>query len=152
MLSSKCAQFILYLSLTALLLRQPEVTSAVRAMSFNTVNANKFFDPYKSIVGQYQFLPHCIFNCDETGVTTVQGRPSKILAKTGRRHVGGLVSAERGQLVTVELCMNVTGSFIPPLFIFPRVRMKMELMNGAPPGSIYACHKSGWMQLTIFVD
>ena len=25
-------------------------------------------------------------------------------------------------------------------------------MNGAPPGSIYACHKSGWMQLEIFVE
>ena len=25
-------------------------------------------------------------------------------------------------------------------------------MNGAPTGSIYACHKSGWMQLEIFVQ
>ena len=48
--------------------------------------------------------------------------------------------------------MNITGTFIPPLFVFPRVRMKAELMNGAPPGSIYACHKSGWMQLEIFVE
>ena len=48
--------------------------------------------------------------------------------------------------------MNITGTFIPPLFVFPRVRMKAELMNGAPPGSIYACDKSGWMQLEIFVE
>ena len=48
--------------------------------------------------------------------------------------------------------MNIIGTFIPPLFVFPRVRIKTELMNGAPPGSIYACHKSGWMQLEIFVE
>ena len=37
-----------------------------------------------------------------------------------------------------------------PLFGFSRVGMK--LMNGAPPGSIYACHKSDWMQLEIFIE
>ena len=92
---------------------------------------------------KYKFPTQQIFNCDETGITTVQGKLSKVLVKTGRRQVGGLVSAERGQLVSVEICMNITGTFIPPLFVFPRVRMKAELMNGAPPGSIYACHKSG---------
>ena len=53
---------------------------------------------------KYKFPPQRIFNCDETGITTVQGKPSKVLAKTGRRQVGGLVSAERGQLVSVEIC------------------------------------------------
>ena len=45
---------------------------------------------------KYKFSPQRIFNCDKTGITTVQGKPSKVLAKTGRRQVGGLVSAERG--------------------------------------------------------
>jgi len=105
-------------------------------MSFNPVNVTKFFDLYKSIIDKFHSLPHHIFNCDETGVTTVRGKPSKILAKTGRRQVGGLVSAERGQLVTVELGMNITGTFISPLFIFSGVRMKMELVNDAPPESM----------------
>ena len=101
---------------------------------------------------KHKFPPQRIFNCDEIGITTVQGKPSKVLAKTGRRQVGGLVSAERGQLVSVEICMKITGTFIPPLFGFPRVEMKAELLNGAPPGIIYAYHKSGRMQLEIFVE
>ena len=101
---------------------------------------------------KYKFPPQPIFNCNETGITAVQGKPSKVLAKTGRRPVEGLVSAKRGQLVSVEICINITGTLILPLIVFSRVRMKAELMNGAPPGSISACHKSGWMQLEIFVE
>ena len=51
---------------------------------------------------KHKFPPQRIFNCDETGITTVQGKLSKVLAKTGRRQVGRLVSAERRQLVSVE--------------------------------------------------
>jgi hypothetical protein len=28
--------------------------------------------------------------------------------------------------------------------------MKLELMNGAPPDSIYYCHSSGWIQTDLF--
>jgi hypothetical protein len=46
--------------------------------------------------------------------------------------------------------MSPTGRFIPPLLVFPRKSMKQELMNGTPPGSIHACHPSGWIQSEIF--
>jgi len=52
--------------------------------------------------------------------------------------------------VTVVTCMSPTGHFIPPLLAFPRKNMKQELMNGTPPGSIHACHPSGWIQSKIF--
>lgn len=46
--------------------------------------------------------------------------------------------------------MSASGVFIPPMLVFPRVRMKLELMDGTPPDTTYACHKSGWMQMDIF--
>lgn len=48
--------------------------------------------------------------------------------------------------------MSATGAFVPPLFVFPRVRMKAEFMDGARAGAIFTCHKSGWMQLSIFMQ
>ena len=73
-----------------------------------------------------------------------------VVAMRGRKQVGSLTSAERGQLCTVEICMSAAGQFIPPLIIFPRVRRKHELMESTPPGSTYHCHPSGWMQKRNF--
>ena len=69
---------------------------------------------------KYKFPPQRIFNCDETGITTVQGKPSKVLAKTGRRQVGGLVSAEHGQLLSIEICMK-QGHLFHPFLFFPEL-------------------------------
>ncbi|CAF4935193.1 unnamed protein product [Pieris macdunnoughi] len=57
---------------------------------------------------------------------------------------------ERGDTTTAVVCGSATGNFIPPMFIFRKVRMKMELMDGAPPGSAYACNTTGWMKLGVF--
>lgn len=50
------------------------------------------------------------------------------------------------------MCMNATGGFIPAMFVFPRKNMKAELLDGAPPGSIAACHPSGWIQQHLFTQ
>jgi hypothetical protein len=61
-----------------------------------------------------------------------------------------VTSAERGETITVEICMSAAGSFMPPLFVFPRQRHNVEFMRNAPPGSFAEFHKSGWMQKEIF--
>jgi hypothetical protein len=53
-------------------------------------------------------------------------------------------------MITVVTCINATGTFVPPLIVFPRKYMKEELMDGAPAGSISACHPSGWIQTVAF--
>ena len=111
---------------------------------------NKLFDNLEMLMQRYNFHPNNIYNLDETGITTVQGKPSRVLALKGRKQVGSVTSAERGLLFTVEICMSATGAFLPPMFVFPRVRMKDELMDGAPHGSISVCHPTGWMQKDLF--
>ena len=53
-----------------------------------------------------RFTPDRVYDVDETGITTVPNRPSKIIGSRRKKQVGSLSSAEREQLVTVEICMN----------------------------------------------
>ena len=126
--------------------RLPEGTSMNRAKGFNKKAINKFFDnlePYLSID------PTRIFNVDETGMSTVT-KPSKILARKGKKRVGTIISAERGTNTTVICCMSATGIFTPPMFIFKRIRMAPHLMNDAPVGSTGFGSESGWVNEELF--
>lgn len=132
--------------------RQPQGLSFSRAKGFNPEDVAKFFELYDPCLQQIKNNPSRLYNCDETGITVVQHKHSKVVALKGKRQVASLQSAERGALMTVVTCASAVGQFIPPMIIFPRKNMKLELMNGTPPGSIYACHPSGWIQSEIFTD
>uniref|UniRef100_A0A1Y1LVY9 HTH CENPB-type domain-containing protein n=1 Tax=Photinus pyralis TaxID=7054 RepID=A0A1Y1LVY9_PHOPY len=121
-------------------LRAPEATSTARARAFNRPVVTKFFSLLKSAMDKTPYSPHRIFNVDETSVSTVPGKNCKILAKKGRKQVGRVVSAERGVSTTAVICMSAGGNFVPPMLIFSRQRMKQELKDGAPPGTIFECN------------
>ncbi|XP_022246856.1 uncharacterized protein LOC106463612 isoform X2 [Limulus polyphemus] len=132
--------------------RTPDAISAARARGFDRQVVSKFFNILEQLFDEHKFSPNNIYSVDETGLSIAQSKPSKIIELKNHRQVRALKSAEYGQLVTVEICMSATGSFVPPLFVFPWTSMDPELMNGAPRGSLYACHKSGRIQLPIFTQ
>ncbi|GBM03740.1 hypothetical protein AVEN_134958-1 [Araneus ventricosus] len=65
-------------------LRFLENTSISRAMGFNKQDVEKFFDLLEGLYEKYKFSPCDIYNIDETGITTVPNKPSKVLALRGK--------------------------------------------------------------------
>lgn len=133
-------------------LRKPESTSLARSTAFNRANVSLVFSNYKKILEKYPNIPaYSIWNCDETGISTVHV-PPKILAKRGAKQVGAMTSAERGTNVTMIAAVNAGGGFIPPMLIFPRVNFKDFMLSGAPTGSIGGANSSGWSNETLFLQ
>ena len=100
---------------------------------------------------KYKFASKDFFNVDESGCHTVQ-TPGKVVTARGQKQVGSITSGERGELVTLVYTVSATGNTIPPMFIFPRVHYRNHFINAAPPGSVGAANKSGWINVAIYPD
>lgn len=131
-------------------LRKPEHTSSARAHGFNQDSVNNFYDKYEKLIKEHNIKPECIWNVDETPVSTVPKGTAKVVAEKGKKQVGRLVSAERGEHTTAEICFSAVGNYMPPMIIFPRVRYKEAFSIGAPPGAKVECNISGYMNTDLF--
>lgn len=132
--------------------RRPTGTSFSRALGFNKENVQEFFDMLEAQYEAKKFDPHRIYNVDETGLSVVQSKIPRIIGRKGKRQIAALTSAERGSTVTVIFSMSAGGQHVPPFLIFPRKNRNDQLMRGAPHGSAYAVHPSGWVQQEIFTE
>lgn len=132
-------------------LRQPEATSAGRAQAFNKAQVTRFFKILQEVFVENDIQPSRIWNVDESAISTVH-RPQKILAAKGKKQVGALTSAERGQHTTVVCCMSSSGNFVPPALIFARKKYKHELFDGTPTGTLGLVNESGWMTGELFLQ
>ncbi|XP_004208758.2 uncharacterized protein LOC101237033 [Hydra vulgaris] len=122
-----------------------------RSTAFNRHTKGEFFQNLKTVRNWYKFDPYCIYNVDETGLTTVQ-KPVEVLAGKGSKQVGRITSAERGTLVTVCCALNAIGNSIPPLYVFSRVKFHDYMIKEGPPKCVGFANPSGWMNSDIFIE
>lgn len=141
-----------FISKYNLSMRTPNPTSLARMMGFNKVQIERFFDNLSQLYQKYNFPPGSMYNMDESGISTVPNRIPKIVSTKGKKIVGKVSSAERGETVTIVCAMSAGGNFVPPALIFPRKRMKNELMDGAPSEAIAMCSDSGYINSSLFIQ
>ena len=122
-------------------LRSPEARSLARASGFNCTQIETFFNLLTDIIDENNISAQNIYNVDETELIVVQ-KLFMVLAKKGKHQVDFVTRLKRGQTTTAICCMNALESYVLPAFIFPRVRMKAKLQDGAPSGSMFSCQVS----------
>ncbi|KAF2906019.1 hypothetical protein ILUMI_00158, partial [Ignelater luminosus] len=129
---------------TDLSIRKPEVNT------FNRYSVSLFFDNLGKVYDIYKFGFNKVYNVNETGLTTVQ-KPSKIIATKETKQVRAIISAERGQLVTLALAVSASGNSTPRFPIFPRKNLKNVILTKALPGCVGVVHSSRWMTSKNFL-
>ena len=133
-----------------LVLKTPEAMSIARAMAFNKVNVEIFFNAYSDALARYNFTPDRIFNMDESGLSTVM-KPVKVVCERGRP-VASQVARERGSHMTFVGFVNAAGGFIPPVFIYARKKVNHMFMRGTIEGSTGIPIHNGWMTGELFLE
>ena len=135
----------------SLSLRKPEAVALNRVFGLNKTSVCKYFDNLEAVMNKYNFQPHQIFNCDESGLTCVH-KPLKVVAPKGKRVVASATSSERGVTTTIIITYSASGTYIPPMVILKRKGMINELIDHASSGTIGRCSDSGWIETELFMD
>ena len=131
-------------------LRQAEPLAYARAMANDREVINKYFDMLEETIQENGLTnrPAQIFNCDETGLPLTH-KPPKVVARVGQKHPYTVTSNEKAQ-ITLLACGNAAGYSIPPMVVFDRKTLKLEMTTGEVPGTFYGLSESGWMDTELF--
>lgn len=133
-------------------LRTAEKMAAARASGFNHEQVDRFFSNLKELYETKTFLPSRIFNMDESGISTVPNKTPKVIAPKGSRSVAKVVTADRGETITIVCCVSPMGFTVPPAIIFPRKRHHPHLYMGVPVGTQELYNGTGYMTSDLFIS
>ena len=133
-------------------LRQAEPLSYARAVATNPQVVEKYFSLLEETM-EANGLTRCpgqIFNCDETGMPLAH-KPAKVVSLVGQKHPYAITSGEKAQ-ITVLACASASGYTIPPMVIFDRKQLQVEMTRNEVPGTFYGLSDSGWMDMQLFEE
>nr|XP_047135287.1 MFS-type transporter clz9-like [Hydra vulgaris] len=136
---------------TQLTLRIPEGLSRARAEAFNENRVQTFFNDLQPFYEQLDIknYPNLIYNCDETGLSSVPNVSVKVIALKGSHEVQKLTIGERGTLTTYLATVNAAGNSLPSFFIFKGT--KIPDASKFPLGTKVHCSQSGYIDQEIFI-
>jgi hypothetical protein len=75
-------------------------------------------------MNKVRYSPSRIFNVDEIDIIIVHGIQEKVVRLRGEKQLATITSAERGNLFTVNTCIDAAGTYLPPTLIFPMKNIK----------------------------
>ena len=132
-------------------IRKPEALSVTRAACMNKPAVAKYFSTLKKEMTKLNITekPHCICNCDESGLSLVPDTVS-IVGMKGKRSVHQITSAERGVLTTIVPCYNAAGDYVPPMIIYKGKQMLDDLKKNVPHGSLVCVSDTDYMNKDLF--
>ena len=132
--------------------RKPQSLSYQRAKAVNSEIIEDFFAKLGAIYARLNLLtkPMLVYNVDETGVSLTQHK-GKVITEIKRRNTHRVTACEKGKNHTVIACGSASGSCIPPMIIFPRVRIPPSFQANSPPGSLLAGQKKGWVTTELYL-
>ncbi|CAG9574363.1 unnamed protein product [Danaus chrysippus] len=109
-----------------ILVRKAQFMNPYRAQKLNRFIVDNHFAKLRTIYENLDLHghPERIYNMDEKGCRLTIHHQQSVLAKKGAKSV------------TIAGCVNALGTIIPPMVIFKGKRLKPELYDNLPPGSL----------------
>lgn len=132
-----------------LTMRQAQTVSRARnECSFEKLEL--FFETVKSLISVNDLNAMRIYNMNETSFISCN-RSATVVALRGSKSVWRKDITANFHL-SVVACGSASGRVVPPLFIFPGMRVERDLMSGCGiEGARVTCSASGFIKKVIFV-
>ena len=130
--------------------RTPAPLSIARATAVDETALERYFDLLERTLGDNGLLekPCQVFNMDETGMPLSPQSPKCVFGR-GEKNPVNIDGGDKAQ-ITVVACVSASGYCIPPMVIWDRKKLSLELTAGEVPGTFYGLSDKGWMDQELF--